>query len=104
MKAFNIAIVLFLVLAAIFFFTKPTDASCIAQAKATVDGGQYSTPGYENPMLENMKGPVSAEAIFVKDKFLWKEVDYIVRGQIRVVGYAWLGSFHPSKAEKKKGL
>ena len=96
MKAFNSAIVLMLIISVILYFTKPTDQSCIEKAKSNIDGERFSnsTPGYNNPMSENSKSPVAQEAIFVKDKFLWKEVDYIVKGRIRVIGYAWLGSLH----------
>jgi hypothetical protein len=106
MKAFNLVIVILLIITVIFYFTKPTDQICIEKAKSSINGGQFSNniPGYDNPATENAKGPVGQEAIFVKDKFLWKEVDFIVRGQIQVVGYGWLGSFHLAKDGKNKEL
>jgi hypothetical protein len=106
MKAFNIGIVGLIIVTVIFYFTKPTDQVCLEKAKANINGSRYSTsiPGYENPMEENSKAPIGQEAIFVKDKFLWKEVDYIVKGQIRVIGYAWLGSFHVVKNSKNREM
>jgi len=106
MKAFNFVIVLLVVVSVVFYFTKPTDEICIEKAKSNIDGAQYSSsvPGYDNPMTDNSKAPIGREAIFVKDKILWKEVDYIVKGQIHVVGYAWLGSFHLVKDTKKRSI
>jgi hypothetical protein len=101
MKSFNSALIIILLIAAVFFFTKPADETCQAKAREILAGSRPSTPGYENPMTENAKGPIAPEAIFVKDKVLWKEVDYIQQGQVKVLGYGWLGSFHKRSAEKR---
>jgi hypothetical protein len=104
MKAINTVLVILLALAVVFYFTKPTDEICIEKAKSNIEGAQYSNsvPGYDNPTVDNYKGPIGREAIFVKDKILWKEVDYIVRGQIKVIAYAWLGRVRLVKDAKNK--
>jgi hypothetical protein len=105
MKTFSILIIILLVVAAVFFFTKPSDAECMAKAKATVDASALAiTPGYDNPMEENTVGKTPPEALRIKDKFLWKEVEYTLKGEIKTVGYGYLGSFHPVKNEKKQDL
>jgi hypothetical protein len=105
MKALSILIVILLVVAAVFFFTKPTDAECIAKAKATVDARELSiTPGYDNPMDESTTGKAPPEALRVRDKIFWKEVEYSMKGEIKTVGYGYLGSFHPAEKEKKENL
>jgi hypothetical protein len=63
MKAFNIVIVLLVVVSIVFYFTKPTDDICIEKAKSNIDGAQYSSsvPGYDNPMTDNSKAPIGKE-------------------------------------------
>ncbi len=105
MKALSILIVILLIVAAVFFFTKPSDAECIANAKSAVDARELAiTPGYENPMDENTAGKIPPEALRVRDKFFWKEVEYTMKGEIKSVGYGYLGFFHPAKNEKKEDL
>jgi hypothetical protein len=105
MKALGTLVIILLVIAAVFFFTKPTDAECIANAKPTVNATALSiTPGYDNPMDEGPTGKTAPEALHVKDKFFWKEVEYTVKGETKTVGYAYLGSYHPVKNKKKEGL
>ncbi len=94
MKAFNIVILVLLIVAAVFFFGKPSDAECIAKGKEVVNGGGFVIPGYSNPSDKNTSGPINTESLLIKDKFLWKEVDYIGKGEIRTIGYAYLGAFH----------
>ena len=103
MKAFTTIILILIVIAGIFFFSKPSDSDCISKGKSFVDARTLVTVnGYENPMYENVKGQTPTDQIIVKDKFLWKEVDYIGKGEIRTVGYAYLGAFHAVKNDRKK--
>ena len=103
MKAFSTIIVILLIAAAILFFTKPSDKECMVKGKAVVDAGELAvTPGYDNPMYQNTKGQTAPENILVKDKFLWKEIEHIDKAEIKTIGYAYLGSFHPVKGEKKQ--
>ena len=103
MKTLTTLIVMLLIVAAVFFFTKPSDAECIAKAKTTVDARELAiTPGYDNPMDEGTTGKTPPEALRVKDKFFWKEVEYTLKGEIKTVGYGYLGSFHLVKKEKKQ--
>jgi hypothetical protein len=101
MRAFVTIIIILFVAAAIFFFTKPGDQECISQGKQVADAQTLAkTPGYENPMDET-NGQTPSESIIVKDNFLWKEVDYTVKGEIKPIGYAYLGSFHACNQSKK---
>jgi hypothetical protein len=99
MKAFNIVLTVLLIVSVIFYFSKLSDPVCLEKARARIEGMRNSRipPGIGNPALENPGQPIRPEAIFVKDKILWKEIDYIEKGRIRIVGYSWLGSFHPAK-------
>ena len=97
MRAFNIVILFLLAVAAVFFFGKPSDDVCIVKGKEAVIGGAFVIPGYSNPSDKNTSGPINTESLLIKDKFLWKEVDYIGKGQIKTIGYAYLGSFHIAK-------
>src|SRR4051812_43597792 len=105
MKALNILVIILVVIAAVLFFTKPTDAECIAKAKPTVNARALSiTPGYDNPMDEGTAGKTAPEALHVKDKVFWKEVEYSLKGEIKTVGYGYLGSYHPVENKRKDGL
>ncbi|HEY6979204.1 MAG TPA: hypothetical protein VH396_23070 [Chitinophagaceae bacterium] len=105
MKALGILIIILLIIAAIFFFSKPTDAECIAKAKPAANARALSiTPGYDNPMDEGAAGKMSPDALHVKDKFFWKEVEYTIKGETKTVGYGYLGSYHPVENKKKEGL
>ncbi|MGI8951948.1 MAG: hypothetical protein ACR2FN_10235 [Chitinophagaceae bacterium] len=102
MKAFISIVILLLVVAAIFIFTKPSDDDCKAKAKTIVDAVVLSkTPGYQNPM-DAQQGTAAPESILVKDKVLYKEVDYVGKGDVKTIGYAYLGSFHASKSQEVK--
>jgi hypothetical protein len=103
MKALRILIIILLIIAAVFYFTKPTDAECRAKVKPTIDARALSiTPGYDNPMDESTAGKAAADAVRVRDKFFWKEVEYTSKGEVKTVGYAYLGTFHPVEKEKKQ--
>jgi hypothetical protein len=105
MKAFRVLVIILLAIAAVFFFTKPTDAECIAKAKPTANARALSiTPGYDNPMDEGTAGKMAPEALHVKDKFFWKEIEYTVKGETKTMGYGYLGSYHPVENKKKEDL
>src|SRR5689334_3502391 len=103
MKALRIFLIIVLAVAAVFFFTKPTDDECLAKAKPTVDAkGLSITPGYDSPSDEGTAGITSADAFQVNDKFFYKEVACTVKGETKTIGYGYLGSFHPAEKEKKE--
>jgi hypothetical protein len=55
-------------------------------------------------MDEGAAGKTAPEALQVKDKFFWKEVEYTIKGETKIAGYGYLGSYHPVENGKKEGL
>ena len=101
MKPVSIAIIVLIVVAGVFFFTKPSNQQCINSAMETVKGDTYRVPGYQDPGdIENKNpGHILAQNVMITDRFLWKKVSYVHLDQVKTVGYAYLGSFHKVKSK-----
>jgi hypothetical protein len=101
MKAISTFLIILVIIAGVFFFTKPSEAVCLAAAKEDINAQRLSkTPGYENPMYDDVNGTVPSQAILIKDRVLWKQVDYNAKGIITTVGYGYLGAYHAAKGKK----
>jgi hypothetical protein len=59
-------------------------------------------PGYSDPNnVETKNGTAfSPTNLTIDDKFLWKKVSYVYLSHVKTIGYAYLGSFHKTRAAK----
>jgi hypothetical protein len=101
MKSLSILIIALVVVAAVFYFTKPSNQQCIKAAVELVKGDTYKVPGYQDPgNIENKgTGSITPENVMITDKFLWKKVSYVHLAEVKTVGYGYLGSFHKAKSK-----
>ena len=98
MRRLLVFLILLVVASAVFFFTKPADSLCRAEAIKIVSQDLIKVPGYSDPNSanESSSGP-QTDKILIKDYILWKDVSYIYPGSVRKVGRGYLGNFHPEK-------
>jgi hypothetical protein len=101
MKPISTILIVLIVIAGIFFFTKPSNQQCIKSALELVKADNYHVPGYGDPGDAENKNPgqVSSQNVMITDKFLWKKVSYVHLDEVRTVGYGYLGSFHKVKSK-----
>jgi hypothetical protein len=98
MKVISIIAILVVVLVAVFYFTKPSDERCRTEASKIVSGDMIKVPGYSDPNTTNiLPGAPQPDKILITDRFLWKDVSYVLPSTVRHVGKAYLGSFHAQK-------
>jgi len=77
-------------------FTKPSDTACTQKGKEVANTKVASrAAGYFNP--DDTVALDSPQLIVVKNKLLWKEIDYRWNNNTKVIGYAYLGSIHLAK-------
>jgi hypothetical protein len=99
MKAVLITVVTLMVLGTIIIALKPSDAICTSKGKEWVnDHIAAGSPDYFNPdsLYADTTGK-STQLMIVKNKVFWKEIDYSWNGQVKVMGYGYLGKTHLSK-------
>ena len=101
MKSLSIILIVLIVVAGVFYFTKPSNQQCIKSAVDLVKADSYNVPGYQDPGDEENKNPghISPQNVMITDKFLWKKVSYVHLDEVRTVGYGYLGSFHKVKSK-----
>jgi len=98
MKGLLVFLILLVVAAGVFFFTKPADSVCRAEAIKIVSQDLIKVPGYSDPNPANTLPPgPQTDKVLIKDYVLWKDVSYIYPGSVRKVGKGYLGNFHPEK-------
>ncbi len=88
MKKFRWLLLLFL-LPVLAFFTKPGDKECIIGGVKAV-WGEMVPDEKEMPGLFNQYMDISSENIIVKDRVLFKQVMYEVKGMMKTVA---IGAF-----------
>lgn len=101
MKALTIVLIALVVVAGVFYFTKPSNKQCVQSAIELVKADTYRVPGYQDPGDIENKNPehISPQNVMITDKFLWKKVSYVHLDEVRTVGYAYLGTFHKTKSK-----
>ena len=96
MKFLSTLTILIVILTAVFYFSKPADDLLRAEAMKTVNGDMIKVPGYSDPNVANAQSsPPQPDKIIIRDRFLWKDVSYVLPSTVMHVGKGYLGSFHP---------
>ena len=96
MKFIGVTGIVIAVLIAVFYFTKPSDDRCRTEALKIVSGDMIKIPGYSDPNVANaLTGPPEPDKILINDRFLWKDVSYVLPSTVKHVGKGYLGRFHP---------
>ena len=101
MKPVTIIIVILLVVLAVFFFSKPSDKECRAEAMKIVNVDMTKVPGYSDPNAANALPDLpQPDKFLITDRILWKDISYVYPSTVKKIGKGYLGAFHLSRITK----
>lgn len=96
----NLILTILLVLIVVFgvgFFSKPEDSKCLEVAEpAMFEQLKERMPGgsFDFALVESIAKASVKKGLSVKDKTLYKEIEFTFKGETKVVGYGYLWGVH----------